>query len=61
MPAHNHSYTAPLGGPAGNFCYGAGCDVTLGNTNATATTNQGASMPHNNMPPFYAFAYIIKL
>lgn len=36
---------------------------TLGNNNLSAryTGNTGENLPHNNMPPYYALAYIMKL
>ena len=59
MPAHNHT-GIPIGydgnaiGPAAN---GAG----VSNNYNTPTTNTGGDQSHNNLPPFYALAYIIKL
>ena len=58
IPAHQH------GGP-GSGCSGQSCPENgsifdgFGNTQNSNPT--GGSQPHNNMPPFYALAFIIKL
>ncbi|WP_199118722.1 hypothetical protein [Pedobacter sp. ASV28] len=57
MPSHSHGYTAPRNDQnvdaGGNSRYGA----VQGGT----TTSTGGNLPHNNMPPYYTLAYIIKL
>lgn len=54
MPAHSHSYS-----------YGAiGGDSGTGNDWAAGTIEtgvEGKSQPHNNLPPFYALVYIMKV
>jgi len=64
IPPHNHSIKND------NACFkNGGCDdrQTLHpNGGAGATTNNtgglnGSTQPHNNMPPYYVLAYIIKL
>lgn len=65
MPSHSHSQ--------GEICGGSDCPNNGGgwygngayNWNTAATggdsTNSSATLPHNNMPPFYALAYIMKM
>ena len=58
MPSHSH--TIPLNGNAslvGNT-YGGVSSTNLG---SGPTSSVGGGQPHNNMPPYYALAYIIKL
>ena len=59
MPSHSHVYTrtsAPSGGQdqAGS---GSGDAVNQSNTN---TSSQGSSHYHENRPPYYALAFIMK-
>ena len=61
MPSHNHTYTGGWNGGAG---YNGGGNAFNG-SNSTSNTggdpaNNNATLPHNNMPPYYALAYIIK-
>jgi microcystin-dependent protein len=66
MPSHNHSHNIFRSGDddcgASNvFDCGTGgglSGVVLGNTGGQA---DGSTRPHNNMPPFYVLAYIMKL
>jgi len=60
MPTHSHGYTSPDAGGR-NFCYGAGCNLYLSQDNGAQTAQVGGNGAHNNMPPFFALAYIIKL
>ena len=59
MPAHTHSYVMPPTGRDNmsrddlNHQFGWNSNSTTGST--------GGSQPHNNMPPYYALAYIMKL
>jgi microcystin-dependent protein len=59
MPAHNHT------GVIGKYdnCYGSGkCSTSkfLG-TDWKTTDNTGGNAPHNNMPPYFVLAFIMKL
>jgi microcystin-dependent protein len=62
MPSHTH--TTPTGAHnasysgGDNWIYNAG-SVTGGAGGDPANSN--ATLPHNNMPPFYALAYIMKM
>jgi microcystin-dependent protein len=70
MPAHGHPYVDSYFSEAwgndksrGNGLPGSGKsdnDNALYTLDRT-TSNQGGNQPHNNMPPFYVLAYIIKL
>jgi microcystin-dependent protein len=58
MPKHNHSISGSTWagtGNGGSFMYGY-----LGNY-GTAGQDQGSDQPHENRPPYYALAYIMKL
>jgi microcystin-dependent protein len=57
MPVHNHPATR-FDGNNSCTCGGGGCACSMG---FATTDNRGGSQPHNNMPPFYVLAYIIKL
>ena len=57
MPAHTHTYAKETG---------ASCNIGGSNTPAsqqisTATSSTGAGQSHENRPPYYALAYIMKL
>lgn len=55
IPAHTHSYTSPNGGGVtGN----AGATT---NASTVETGSAGGGLPHENRPPYYVLAYIIKL
>ena len=55
MPAHTHSYSGH--GQWG----GRGGDDQAGCMKSSVTGSTGGNMPHENCPPFYALAFIIKL
>jgi microcystin-dependent protein len=62
MPNHSHNFNiwSPWHGGSIGTCDGTDCtsrNINYGQT--TAAT--GGSQPHNNMPPFYVLAYIMKL
>ena len=62
MPSHSHSYTSPLigsGGVGSGDYYSNDVHMKPSNNSATTTEN-GNSLPHNNMPPYYALCYIMK-
>ena len=58
MPSHNHGYK-------GHFSYGVrpGDDDVGAQyfNNTEVTSNTGNNQPHENRPPYYALAYIMKL
>lgn len=63
IPAHSHALPENVltDNEAGSFkiingTYVGNVKVTTINT----TTDSGGSMPHNNMPPYYALCYIMK-
>jgi Microcystin-dependent protein len=61
MPSHNHSYSTPAGATltqGGTLWYPNDSAVwpPTGNTG-----NTGGDQAHNNMPPYYALCYIMKL
>jgi len=56
LPEHNHEYNRP-----DNYsceCRSGGC--VCGGTN-DVTKMVGKNIPHDNMPPYYVLAYIIKI
>jgi microcystin-dependent protein len=58
MPSHNHGQ----GAKAGSYQYGA--VTSYGDDDPvilSATLNTGGDQPHNNMPPYYALAYIMRI
>ena len=58
MPRHNHpSYTNESAGSGDGFWYGGG-GYRLRANNSMGFT--GGDQPHNNMPPYYTLAYIMK-
>jgi len=77
MPAHSHSATANSGGSmefsqssshgGGNVYYGMGTIYYKDNirknehTHAVTVANAGGGQAHENRPPYYALAFIMKL
>lgn len=57
MPAHNHQITAYSGGM--NDVVGKG--TSGGSPIIATTTSVGNNQAHNNMPPYYALCYIMKV
>jgi microcystin-dependent protein len=55
MPAHSHPYAANRGGSD----YG-GSNPANGSPNNGVTSNTGGNDYHENRPPYYALAYIMK-
>ena len=61
MPEHAHSGRGAS--CSGGACplSGGGLDFGSGYASITNTTFVGGNTPHNNLPPFYVLAFIIKL
>lgn len=61
MPAHTHTFS-PAGGNGAGYDGGDNWLWGAGNTSSTGgdPNNNNATLPHNNMPPYYALAFIIK-
>jgi hypothetical protein len=64
MPYHNHGYNDQ--GQSSATCSlhhggGNGCAVTGVGDTWRGTDHRGGNQPHENMPPFYVLAYIMKL
>ena len=61
MPSHNHEYKIPCGGRS---CRYHGPAIQMGSSYANpdkgAIFNIGGGQDHNNMPPFYTLAFIMK-
>ena len=59
MPEHNHNYTYPSTPCGGGTCplYGGG---RYANKSTSTTAIRGSNNAHNNMPPYYVLAFIIK-
>ena len=66
MPTHNHGGTTGAGGYEATpiqivAAYGAGVSVSDNINNHThSIPNDGDNGPHNNLPPFYVLAFIMK-
>jgi len=59
IPYHTHTVGALNGSnPLGGISNGSTVNATRG---SYPTTYAGGDMPHNNMPPFYALAFIMKM
>ena len=66
MPSHSHTYTpdTPKNGASqdkGAWFVDAGTIGTQDAVKSRSTDAAGQSVPHNNMPPYYALAYIMRL
>lgn len=65
MPIHNHEYVARKGStPVASDGVGGGqlvADANKGNPITATIQYSGGSSAHNNMPPYYALCYIMKL
>src|SRR5690606_1257854 len=60
MPTHDHGMTTK--GFYLSFSNGNGAiQTTSGNQMNMYSPSQGGGKPHNNMPPYCVFAYIMKL
>ena len=59
MPAHSHTYT--YDGWGGGSQWSHGPDAQGWNRSFPNTSVTGGNQPHNNMPPFFVLAYIMKL
>ena len=59
MPAHTHKYFGNTWDNTGGFCFSDGCGLYAQENGISTST--GGSQSHNNMPQYYALAYIIKL
>jgi microcystin-dependent protein len=63
MPSHNHTTQYGNNGDGnGTISFGAANPITTYDTSGTGgdPNNNSITLPHNNMPPYYALAYIIK-
>lgn len=60
MPSHNHEiFGNDVGAAGGSIARNA--TAGLASTGTTVYTNSvGSSQPHNNMPPYYVLAFIMK-
>jgi len=58
MPSHTHLTANSQTGTAVDYPTGAGFMVTGNNGNTSSST--GGNQPHENRPPYYALAYIMK-
>lgn len=56
MPSHTHTTGQTLGGSS---CYDFITGYTMAKTSGTGATGGGGA--HNNLPPYYALCYIMKL
>lgn len=62
MPSHKHNSYIFVSGATGsaNYVYTNTANSVTG-TNSPWMVNTGGSQPHNNLPPYYALCYIMKI
>lgn len=60
MPSHSHMINKSTSSQGGSGSYPIVSNMTAQNYNFTTLTS-GGSQPHNNMPPYYALCYIMKI
>lgn len=58
MPSHNHSMTVYGFSAEGYYVKSSNGSNPIG---IVTTNHTGGSQPHNNMPPYYALCYIMKI
>lgn len=63
MPSHKHTIGGQIHWNSGQTSSGANIRSggDWGQNNNGDTNNTGGGQPHNNMPPYYVLAYIMKL
>jgi hypothetical protein len=61
VPPHSHTFPAYNGGGSSQgVINNSGCGVVAANHSTGQNTGANAAQAHNNMPPYYALAYIMK-
>ncbi len=58
IPPHNHTYTSQL---TINNSFDEGGEPQPGVLETGTTSLEGGGLPHENRPPYYTLAYVIKL
>jgi microcystin-dependent protein len=61
MPAHTHTVGAPVTQNGQNFTGGGSVSSIQPGNSTLVTSSTGGGLAHNNMPPYMALQYIIKL
>ena len=61
MPAHTHTVDAPITQNGQNFAGGGSVSSIQPGQSAITSSSTGGGLVHNNMPPYVAINYIIKL
>ncbi len=68
MPAHTHEAPTPGNSVAGSGSFEVPLGVSEGGgyntvdyTNAASTSSRGGNQAHNNMPPYVALTYIVRI
>lgn len=61
IPAHTHTVSAPVTQNGSNFTGGGGVSSIQPGDSPLTTTPTGGGAAHNNMPPYMALNYIIKI
>jgi microcystin-dependent protein len=66
-PGHTHTYLGVTGQSAGSTIFDNSADeqlrpteTTSSNTTGITINDNGSSFSHNNIPPYYVLAYIMK-
>ena len=61
MPAHAHAFRACTNDDSGSYTFNDFATVTRAKTQYRTVTVAGGSEAHENRPPYYALAYLMKL
>lgn len=61
MPSHTHTYFQRMEGNTKQVQSGTINVYPIGGETGKTTSSIGSSQPHDNMPPYYTLAYIMKL
>lgn len=62
MPSHNHNVSGAVAWGGSGPGYSGGSNKIDGSISVSKTGGKdGQTQPHNNMPPYYVLAYIMKL
>lgn len=61
MPSHSHSINVKCAGSAKRGSAATGDNYCNSNENNQSTSGSGSGWSHNNVPPFYVLAYLMKL
>lgn len=61
MPSHSHTLTIGVTPGSTGINYPTQTKYDINDSNFFAIESTGGSRPHNNLPPYYALCYIMKI